>query len=306
MSQSIRKAPRRTGSRLRASTHVPSTFWQMIDSDTLLLVAEHLKTQWVFTLSLTNKFCHRVLHDLCLRVSPASFCSSSKLLEFAFTCGLRPYHKMSLDICKRGDLQTLQIAKTKGCKLHLQTIDVASKYGKLKFVDHLVEKEGVVPSTTHLAKAAENGHLCLVIYFHRLQCQLTDDVATRVARNKYWHVLIWLLRQRCPTNVETARLVALNGQWRILKTMINKHSLPTNHHVISAAAAASGCKTTLKWTYDSHLAWDWSVCYAAAEAGHVNLLEFAREKRCEWNAACMVVAAQNGHLDVLRYGHTHG
>lgn len=208
------------------------------------------------------------------------------MLQWLFDNGCRmeeyQHSLLPINIIFYGDCDTLKWLLGQGCILTEECMNIASRHGRIDFLNLLNELNCPLSINECLESALYAGRLPVLKWFHENGWPLTKQHSVEfcgiAGSFNHFEILRWLLD------------IKIKPAGNTLKCIIRKGDMEFAEYAISCGAPLSA-----------------SACHAAAMYGRLDFLIWLRnEKNCPWTSHTCEAAASIGNLGIVQWAFRQG
>lgn len=245
--------------------------------------------------------------------------------------GKRRYYDAGIEAARTGQVEIFQWALTGNVSgWEWRLLHEAIAYGQLNVISWAHTK-GYKPNDL-CDIAADNGHLHVLKWAHKIGGYGTGTVCRTAAGKGYFEIVKWAHKKRyiwesicwhaahgghfdilkyayengAPLQMGILHNAAYYGRIDMLEWLLERGCPQIGGCTECDRAASGGHLDTLKWLQERGFQWGrWTIA-SAARRGHLEVIKYLRENGCPWDESTCSEAAEGGHFEVFKYAVDNG
>lgn len=156
------------------------------------------------------------------------------------------------------------------------------------------------------AKAAEGGHMDLLLWLKAQGCPLSVRVCELASKSNQLHILEWAtsLDPPVPFSEKCCSWSAFWGHLRVLQ-WLREHGCPWDSDTCAWAAKGNQFEV-LRWAHENGAEMGAATCAYSAELGNLEILKYARANGAPWDKRTRMWANRAGHSEIVSYAIANG
>lgn len=186
-------------------------------------------------------------------------------------------------------------------KNRVSKMNLLAKYGQLKWLQYLREREWPWNSTT-FSMAAKSGSLDSLKYLYENGCPTNTRCFNYAAEGGSIQCLQYLQEKGFSWNKYTFNFALKGGSIECIQ-YLSKKGCTWNRHSFKFAAKSL---TSIQYLHKNDCPWDEDVFNIVAISGCLECLKYLHKNGCPWNEQTFSHAAISGCLECLKYLHKNG